>query len=146
VEKPERKRKRGSFAARFELLRGSRSLAELSADILLKTGKKITPQAMHKWLQGGGVAKKHLELLASYFGVTEAWLAYGEERAYNDVATLTLEGIVTALPEGAALALVELLRVFVEQHAVHFKPNDLRGLRTRLAALHERISERKPRS
>ena len=133
-------RKESGFATRFEILRGGRSLQALSDDIKKATGKRITPQAMHKWLQGGGVKKEHLELLARYFNVTEAWLVYGEERVHNSADALTAEGLMNLLPPENARVMLDVFWLVIEANAKHFSPNDLRGLRTRWAAMREKVA------
>lgn len=67
-----------SFAARFEALRGARSYQELSDAIADAHDIRISPQAMHKWVHGGGITPENAKVVALFFGVTPGWLLFGE--------------------------------------------------------------------
>lgn len=133
-----------SFAARFETLRAGRSLKALAADIQRETGRRITAQAMHKWLQGGGVTLEHIEILARYFRVTRAWLLWGDEPHVDDAPNAqALEGFAAALPVEVAHSFVAFMQMLLESNKAHFHRNDLERLRERLALLHTRTLGRK---
>jgi hypothetical protein len=134
-----------SFAERFETLRVGRSLKALAADIQRETGRRITAQAMHKWLQGGGVTLEHIDVLARYFRVTRAWLLWGEEPQPEGGSSnaQTFEGFVAALPVDVAHSFVAFMQMLVESNKAHFHATDLERLRERLSALHSRSLARK---
>lgn len=69
----------GTFAERFEKLRGALSYGRLSELIEERTGHRISGQAMHKWVKAdGGITLENARVIAEFFGVTPAWLLFGE--------------------------------------------------------------------
>lgn len=67
-----------TFGSRFEALRGARSYQDLSDAIDKRYGLRISPQAMHKWVKGGGITPDNAKIVAEFFGVTPGWLLFGE--------------------------------------------------------------------
>ena len=76
-----------SFAERFLLLKGGTTFREIS-DRLNRLGHKVTPQAAHKWSQGGGTTPENLLRLAKVLGVQASELLFGERQVIKyDQAT-----------------------------------------------------------
>ena len=100
-----------TFAVRFDRLRGGMSYQALSEAIERKTGVRITPQAMHKWSQGGDIAKENLKIVAEFFGVTEAHLLYG----VGPETGTSLEDAVNALPAQARQEVLDFIRYKIER-------------------------------
>lgn len=82
-----------TFAARFDALRGDRSYQDISDGIEKRFGVRITPQAMNKWVKGGGIKPDNARVLADFFDVTPGWLLFGESPAKRqlDVKDAVLE-------------------------------------------------------
>lgn len=93
-----------TFGERFDRLRGGMSYQALSDAIYRKTGLRVSAQGMHKWSKGGGIEQDKLKLLAEFFGVTEAWLMYGESPAP------TLDEAVGALPDESRQEVLDFIR------------------------------------
>jgi hypothetical protein len=93
-----------TFGERFEKLRGGMSFQALSDAIYRKTGIRISAQGIHKWSKGGGIEQDKLKLLAEFFGVTEAWLTYGEAPAP------TLDEAVGKLPDESRQEVLDFIR------------------------------------
>lgn len=93
-----------TFGERFDKLRGGMSYQALSDAIYRKTQLRVSPQAMHKWSKGGGIEQDKLKLLAEFFGVTEAWLMYGES------PPPTLDEAVGALPDESRQEVLDFIR------------------------------------
>jgi hypothetical protein len=100
------------FGKRFEELRAGMSYQALSDAIQRKTGIRISAQAMHKWSKGGGIDPKQVQLLAKFWGVSAAWLAYG---VGSPTAAPTLDDAVKALPEDAQLQVLDYIRYKIER-------------------------------
>ena len=69
--------KKHTFAERFLALKGDDSYVALY-EKLAKRGIEVSPAALHKWGNGGGITSDNLEVLAGYFGVSPAELFFGE--------------------------------------------------------------------
>lgn len=93
-----------TFAERFDKLRGGMSYQALSDAIYRKTDLRVSAQGMHKWSKGGGIEQDKLKLLAEFFGVSEAWLMYGESPAP------TLDEAVGALPDVSRQEVLDFIR------------------------------------
>lgn len=109
VDKP----KTETFAERFEQIRGGMSFQALSDGIERKTGAKITPQALHKWSQGGAADPKNVKAVADFFGVSEAWLTFGA----GPQSSISLEEIIGALPQQEREHTVDFIRYQIERSA-----------------------------
>lgn len=84
----------GSFADRFERLRGDTSYEKLSDAIALKCGVRISAQGMHKWVkQGGGITLENAKVVSEYFGVSPSWLLFGEGKPS------AIEEVIAQLPD-----------------------------------------------
>lgn len=96
----------GTFAARFEQLRGGMSYQTLSDAVHRKSGIRISPQAMHLWSKGGEISEENLAVLAEFFGVSKAWLRYGEG---------DLEDALVQLPEESRQQVFDFIRYKIER-------------------------------
>ena len=67
------------FAHRFMTLKGDTTYQEI-AKRLNKMGHRVSPQAVHKWSQSGGISPENLIGLAKVFGVQPAELYFGERQ------------------------------------------------------------------
>jgi transcriptional regulator with XRE-family HTH domain len=94
-------------------------------------GLKVTAQGLHKWMHGGGISADNLKDLARYFGVSPAFLYFGETtEASNLVDDLTPDARLIAkawlrMPERFRTPLaVEILKVaqaFADKRDVQFQ-------------------------
>lgn len=107
------KDKTKTFAERFEQLRGGMSYEALAAGIARKTGVRISPQALHKWSKGGAADPKNIKATADFFGVNEAWLAYGT----GPETAMQLEDVIDALPESKRQQSLDFIRYQLTQGA-----------------------------
>lgn len=67
-----------TFKVRLKSLMASRE-GETLATVAEACG--CSPQAVHKWLNGGDIGYSYLRKLASRYGVNWVWLRYGDEAA-----------------------------------------------------------------
>lgn len=104
--------KTDSFATRFEILRDGMSYQALSDALYRKHGKRISPQAMHKWTKGGGIDPASLRLVAEFFGVNEAWLMFG---VGNEARGASLENGITDLGHADGQAVLDFFRYKIER-------------------------------
>jgi len=95
------------FAKRFEELRAGMSFQALSDAVYRKTGIRVSPQGMHKWAKGGGADPDKIELMAKYWGVSAAWLAYG---VGDPNKTPTLSDAVDALPDDSRREVLDYIQ------------------------------------
>lgn len=87
----------GSFAERFERLRNGVSYEKLSDAIAAKTGVRISPQGMNKWVtRSGGITMENAKAVAEYFSVSPSWLLFGEGKPSTSI---TLEDVISQLPD-----------------------------------------------
>jgi hypothetical protein len=66
-----------AFAKRFLALKGEDSFVTL-AKKMKRRGIDISPAALYKWTDGGGINSDTLMQVADYFGVSAAELFFGE--------------------------------------------------------------------
>jgi len=104
--------KTGTFADRFERLRGGMAYQALSDAIYRKTGIRISPQGMHKWSKGGAITPENLRVLSEFFGVREGWLLFGEG---PEQAESSLNELVGALPDDSAQQVLDFIRYKIER-------------------------------
>lgn len=105
------KSKTETFAERFDRLRGGMSYQALADGIQRKTGVQITPQALHKWSQGGAADPKNAKATAEFFGVTEAYFMFGT----GAESSLSLEEVLGALPAEERERTVDFIRYQLER-------------------------------
>jgi hypothetical protein len=91
-----RGKKNQTFADRFLQLKGDESFQSL-ADKLAKTGVRVSPQALHKYANGGEISHKMLLDVARFFDVSPAWLYFGVEEPPADALPADLEVLTKAL-------------------------------------------------
>ncbi|HJU21914.1 MAG TPA: helix-turn-helix transcriptional regulator [Casimicrobiaceae bacterium] len=65
-------------------LKGSESYHELARK-MQAAGLNVTAQGLHKWMNGGGITAENLQDIARYFGVSPAYLYFGEPSESNEV-------------------------------------------------------------
>lgn len=102
-----------SFAQRFKQLRGRASYQGLSDAIFEKTGIRITPQAMHKWNEGGQINRTNARILADFFGTNEAWLLYG----VGPERSVIIEDLIRELDPASARQVLDYIRYHLERHS-----------------------------
>lgn len=102
-----------TFAERFERLRGNTSYEALATGIELKTKVRISPQALHKWVKGGGVAVENIRAVANYFGVSPGWLLFGEGAGPD--ATEHLESALQDLPQESQQQVLDFITYKIER-------------------------------
>ena len=100
-----------TFADRFEKLRDGMSFQALSDAIHRKSGTRISPQGMHKWAKGGGIDPTSLRLVASFFGVNEAWLMFGEG---DQARGASLEDAINDLGPESGQAVLDFFRYKID--------------------------------
>jgi transcriptional regulator with XRE-family HTH domain len=66
-----------TFGERLAALKGDLSYHEL-ARRMQKMGLTVTAQGLHKWVFGGGISVENLRDVADFFGVSPAFLYFGE--------------------------------------------------------------------
>ena len=68
-------------------------------------GVSVSYQAVHKWLNGGGITDEMLEALARAYRVSPAWLKYGEGRKREP-----LQEVFEALPDDNRQQVLDFIR------------------------------------
>ena len=72
-----------TFAERLTALKGDESYHELARK-MQAAGLNVSAQGIHKWTHGGGISADNLKDVARYFGVSPAYLYFGETSETSD--------------------------------------------------------------
>ena len=100
------------FGERFERLRGKMSYQDLSNAIFLKTGVRITAQAMNKWVkQGGGITPDNARIISQFFNVKPGWLIFGEGAGPGE----HIDDLIRDLPETDNYQTLDFIEYKVER-------------------------------
>jgi hypothetical protein len=99
------------LSTRLVQVLGSEPLTE-SARRLADQGCIVSPQAIHKWRQGGTIAEENLQALCLAYNVSPAWLRYG----VGPKSPADPEGS----PRDAAAELIESLPPDAKQETLDF--------------------------
>jgi hypothetical protein len=119
-----------TFAERLTALKGDETYHALARK-MNEAGLSVTAQGLHKWCNGGGISADNLKDVARYFGVSPAFLYFGETAETSSVVDdLTPDARLIArawlrMPERFRTPLaVEILKValaFADKQDVSFQ-------------------------
>ncbi len=102
-----------TLATRLDRLRGGMTYAALAEAIQAKTGLQITSQTLHNWCTGKtDITEDKLRIVADFFGVSKAWLRYGEGPMTERGA---LESAIEDLPDGDRQQVFDFVRYKIER-------------------------------